>query len=116
MITTTTTTTTLNGKTNVTSALRHSQIKDCTESRVHTARMTTMTTMTDHEIMDIALAEFQHFAAKKFKAGIQEHNPFGDKGLDRMAMIQKIKACQEEVIDLWFYLKALEIHERKREA
>jgi hypothetical protein len=72
--------------------------------------------MTDHEIMDIALAEFQHFAAKKFKAGIQEHNPFGDKGLDRMAMIQKIKACQEEVIDLWFYLKALEIHERKREA
>ena len=75
-----------------------------------------MTTMTDHEIMDIALAEFQHFAAKKFKAGIQEHNPVGDKGLDRMAMIQKIKACQEEAIDLWFYLKAMEIHERKREA
>ena len=73
-------------------------------------------TMTDHEIMDIALAEFQHFAAKKFKDGIQEHNPFGDKGLDRMAMIQKIKACQEEAIDLWFYLKAMEIHERKREA
>ena len=45
----------------------------------------------------------------KFNAGIQEHNPNGDKGLDRMSKAQKLKAVKEEILDLWFYVTALAI-------
>ena len=62
----------------------------------------------DEEIMEEALAEFQKKARSKFLSGIKEHNPKGDKGLDRMTLEQRVKACREEIIDLWFYLFDLE--------
>ena len=65
--------------------------------------------LTDEELRDRALAEFEEKAAKKFNAGTKEHNPNGDKGLDRMSKSQKLAAVKEEVMDLWFYVTALEV-------
>ena len=60
----------------------------------------------DEELMDFALKEFQLKAKAKFKQGIKEHNPNGDKGLARMTSKQRIRSSMEEVMDLWFYLFA----------
>lgn len=62
----------------------------------------------DKELMDKALKEFNENAKTKFLAGIQEHNPNGDKGMCNMTFNQRIKSCKEEVMDLWFYLCSLE--------
>jgi len=72
--------------------------------------------MRDEDLMEDALEKFQSEAKSKFMKGILEHNPNGDKGLSRMHLLQKIDACKEEVIDLWFYLYAMEqdICERRR--
>ena len=64
--------------------------------------------MRDEDLMEDALTKFQSEAKSKFLKGILEHNPNGDKGLSRMHLLQKIDACKEEVIDLWFYLYAME--------
>ena len=64
--------------------------------------------MRDEDLMEDALTKFQSEAKSKFLKGILEHNPSGDKGLSRMHLLQKIDACKEEVIDLWFYLYAME--------
>ena len=64
--------------------------------------------MRDEEMMENALAKFTDEARTKFMAGIREHNPDGTKGLSRMRLLSKIDACKEEVIDLWFYLYAIE--------
>lgn len=64
--------------------------------------------MRDEELMEDALEKFQSEAKAKFLKGILEHNPDGTKGLSRMHLLQKIDACKEEVIDLWFYLYAME--------
>jgi hypothetical protein len=64
--------------------------------------------MRDEELMEDALTKFQSEAKSKVLKGILEHNPNGDKGLSRMHLLQKIDACKEEVIDLWFYLYAME--------
>ena len=64
--------------------------------------------MRDEKLMEDALEKFQSEAKSKFMKGILEHNPNGDKGLSRMHLLQKIDACKEEVIDLWFYLYAME--------
>jgi hypothetical protein len=65
--------------------------------------------MTDEQIRDKALLEFQLRAAKKFNAGIREHNPDGTKGLSRMATLERIHSAQDEVMDLWFYLYTEEL-------
>lgn len=62
----------------------------------------------DEILMEVALADFAVKARNKFKAGIKEHNPNGDKGLSRMTADQKLKAIREECIDLWFYIASLE--------
>ena len=67
-----------------------------------------MTVNTDEEILEQALARFATEAREKFLAGIREHNPDGSRGLARMTLEQKIQSCKEEVIDLWFYLNAME--------
>ena len=64
--------------------------------------------MKDEQLMEDALEQFQFLARNKFMAGILEHNPDGTKGLSKMHLLQKIDACKEEVIDLWFYLYAME--------
>ena len=64
--------------------------------------------MRDEDLMEDALEKFQSEAKSKFMKGILEHNPDGTKGLSRMHLLQKIDACKEEVIDLWFYLYAME--------
>ena len=64
--------------------------------------------MNDHELMENALAKFSSEARTKFMEGIREHNPDGTKGLSKMRLLQKIDACKEEIIDLWFYLYAIE--------
>lgn len=64
--------------------------------------------MRDEDLMEDALTKFQSETKSKFLKGILEHNPNGDKGLSRMHLLQKIDACKEEVIDLWFYLYAME--------
>ena len=64
--------------------------------------------MTDEEIMEQALERFAKEAREKFMAGIREHNPDGSRGLSRMTLEQKIRSCREEVMDLWFYLNAME--------
>ena len=64
--------------------------------------------MKDELLMENALDQFQHLARQKFMAGIIEHNLDGTKGLDRMTLLQKVDACKEEVMDLWFYLYAME--------
>jgi hypothetical protein len=73
--------------------------------------------MRDEKLMEDALEKFQSEAKSKFMKGILEHNPNGDKGLSRMHLLQKIDACKEEVIDLWFYLYAMEqdICERRQD-
>ena len=67
--------------------------------------------MKDKDLMEQALNCFEYDARQKFLQGVKEHNPNGDKGLERMTLKQKIKACQEEVIDLWFYLASIEEEE-----
>ena len=64
--------------------------------------------MTDKEIMEQALERFAKEAREKFMAGIREHNPDGGRGLSRMTLEQKLRSCREEVMDLWFYLNAME--------
>ena len=64
--------------------------------------------MHDEDLMEQALHCFEKRARHKFLQGVQEHNPDGDKGLERMTLSQKVQACQEEVIDLWFYLASIE--------
>ena len=64
--------------------------------------------MNDLILMEKALAEFAVKARVKFKQGIEEHNPNGDKGLLRMSLNQKLTAIREEIIDLWFYVAAIE--------
>lgn len=68
-------------------------------------------TYPDKELMEESLAKFDVQARSKFLAGIREHNPDGDRGLSRMSNDQIIAACREEIIDLWFYLSALEKNE-----
>lgn len=62
----------------------------------------------DEQLRDEALASFAEKAKAKFDAGIAEHNPEGDKGMWKMSLTQKMEACRDEVMDLWFYLHALE--------
>jgi len=64
--------------------------------------------MTDEQIMEQALERFAKEAREKFMAGIREHNPDGSRGLSRMTLEQKLRSCREEVMDLWFYLNAME--------
>ena len=64
--------------------------------------------MTDEGIMEQALDRFAKEAREKFMAGIREHNPDGSRGLSRMTLEQKLRSCREEVMDLWFYLNAME--------
>jgi hypothetical protein len=64
--------------------------------------------MRDEEIMEDALEQFQFLARNKFMAGIREHNPDGSKGLSKMTLLQKIDSAKDEVMDLWFYLYAME--------
>lgn len=64
--------------------------------------------MKDKDLMKLALVRFKKRARHKFLKGVQEHNPKGDKGLELMTLRQKIQACQEEVMDLWFYLASIE--------
>ena len=61
----------------------------------------------DLTLMDEALQEFVEKGMDKFKKGIQEHNPLGDKGMDNMKFIQKVDSIKEEIIDLWFYACSL---------
>ena len=63
---------------------------------------------TDKEILEEALARFATEAREKFLAGIREHNPDGSRGLSRMTLEQKLRSCREEVMELWFYLNAME--------
>ena len=65
--------------------------------------------MTDEQIRDKGLAEFAFRAAKKFNAGIREHNPDGTKGLSKMATLERIHSAQDEVMDMWFYLYTEEL-------
>ena len=65
--------------------------------------------MTDEQIRDKGLRQFQLRALKKFNAGIKEHNPDGRHGMARMTPLERIRAAQEEVMDLWFYLYVEEI-------
>tara|TARA_A100001201_G_scaffold121403_1_gene105090 strand:+ start:178 stop:411 length:234 start_codon:yes stop_codon:yes gene_type:complete len=71
--------------------------------------------MTDQQIRNRAVADFVTEGTAKFNAGIQEHNPNGDKGLDRMSKAQKLKAVKEEILDLWFYVTALAIEVERDE-
>ncbi len=74
--------------------------------------------MRDEELMENALQQFQHLARQKFMAGIVEHNLDGTKGLDRMPLLEKVDACKDEVMDLWFYLYAIDqklLNPRKEE-
>lgn len=64
--------------------------------------------MRDEEIMEDALEQFQFLARNKFMAGIREHNPDGSNGLSRMTLLQKVDSAKDEVMDLWFYLYAIE--------
>ena len=64
--------------------------------------------MHDEDLMEQALFCFEKRARRKFLQGVQEHNPKGDKGLEKMTLQQKVQACQEEVMDLWFYLASIE--------
>ena len=66
------------------------------------------TQINDKVLMNSALKEFQQKAKKKFKNGIKEHNPEGDKGMFMMPIKSRISCAKEEIIDLWFYLCAIE--------
>lgn len=65
--------------------------------------------MTDEQIRDAGLTAFRMRAAEKFNLGIKEHNPNGDRGMMKMTQLQRIKAAQEECMDLWFYLYTMEL-------
>ena len=62
----------------------------------------------DYDLMRRALSEFNQEAFEKFTTGVEEHNSDGSRGMHKMSRKQKIKAIREEMIDLWFYVKALE--------
>ena len=62
---------------------------------------------TDEQLRDKWLARFQAEAHAKFTAGIEEHNPDGDRGMARMTSRQLALAMREEAIDLYFYACAL---------
>ena len=66
------------------------------------------TQLDDVALMEKALKEFYERAREKFLAGIDEHNPDGEKGMCNMSFEHRIKSAKEEVIDLWFYLTSLE--------
>ena len=70
--------------------------------------------MTDEELMEEALENFDEMASAKFMAGVMEHNPNGDKGLARMKTDDLVLAIKEEIIDLWFYMAELEKRVGKR--
>lgn len=72
--------------------------------------------MSDLILMEKSLAEFAVKAREKFKQGIEEHNPNGDKGLLRMSLNQKLTAIREEIIDLWFYVAAIEAATNEKDA
>ena len=62
---------------------------------------------TDEQLRDKWLARFQVEAWAKFTAGIEEHNPDGDKGMARMTVRQLAEAMKDEAIDQYFYACAL---------
>ena len=62
---------------------------------------------TDEQLRDKWLARFQIEAHAKFTAGIEEHNPAGDKGMARMTSRQLAEAMKDEAIDQYFYACAL---------
>ena len=64
--------------------------------------------MKDEILMEKALADFAVKARLKFELGIEKHNSTGDQGLALMTFHQKITAMKEEIIDLWFYISAVE--------
>lgn len=66
------------------------------------------TQILDKNLMTRALEEFKKNAKSKFLAGIKEHNPDGTKGMCMMTMKDRVSSAKEEVIDLWFYLCAIE--------
>ena len=66
------------------------------------------TQLHDEALMKDALKEFKAKAKKKFLNGIKEHNPDGDKGMVMMSMKDRVSCAKDEVIDLWFYLHAIE--------
>jgi len=68
----------------------------------------TGTQVWDKGLMDKALKDFNKHAKKKFLSGIKEHNPDGLKGICMMSMKDRVSSAKEEVMDLWFYLCALE--------
>jgi hypothetical protein len=59
------------------------------------------------DIRDAAIAEFIQLASNKFDAGQKEH----DGRRDKCNLVQRVNLAQakEEVVDLWFYLSALEL-------
>ena len=66
-----------------------------------------MDTTTDEQLRDKWLARFQVEGRAKFTAGIEEHNPAGDKGMARMTVRQLAEAMKDEAIDQYFYACAL---------
>jgi hypothetical protein len=62
---------------------------------------------TDEQLRDKWLASFQAEAHAKFTAGIEEHNPAGDKGMARMTSRQLAEAMKDEAIDQYFYACAM---------
>jgi len=62
---------------------------------------------TDEQLRDKWLARFQAEGGAKFTAGIEEHNPAGDKGMARMTSRQLAEAMKDEAIDQYFYACAL---------
>ena len=66
------------------------------------------TQILDKNLMTRGIEEFKKDAKSKFLAGIKEHNPDGTKGMCMMTMRDRVGSAKEEVIDLWFYLCALE--------
>tara|TARA_R100000808_G_C2087017_1_gene108815 strand:+ start:456 stop:743 length:288 start_codon:yes stop_codon:yes gene_type:complete len=62
------------------------------------------------DVRDAAIADFVAQAAPKFDAGQAEH----DGRTDACNLVERanIQDAKEELIDLWFYLTALEIRAR----
>ena len=63
---------------------------------------------TDTELLALGLRKFQVEAEVKFIAGIQEHNPDGDRHLCRLEPLKIVQQMKQEAIDQWFYCCALE--------
>ena len=63
---------------------------------------------TDEQLLAIGLAKFGREASAKFQAGIQEHNPNGDRHLCRLDAKTILEQMKAEAIDQWFYACALE--------